>query len=201
MDFTDLSHDLEHPAVDAFLSAVDHSMNSNTLLLKIAVEVPVTAENRQHVLHAFLRTGLFEKMMLAADRSRDWYNLSDDFDGVCIERPLLRDGFRATVGPLDHAEFLAKLRWMLCEAFSPYNQHYAGTEAERLVHDFAHQLLGTSGSAWLFASVAPDFLRSTGYYTDEEPLRPAYFDGSDSDTATFIHRDHVCYLLLTNGCP
>lgn len=51
------------------------------------------------------------------------------------------------------------------------------------------------------STVEPDFLRSTGYYSGEEPLRPAYFDGSNSDSATFIHRDRVCYLLLTNGSP
>ncbi|MFJ2592445.1 hypothetical protein [Streptomyces erythrochromogenes] len=45
------------------------------------------------------------------------------------------------------------------------------------------------------------FLRSTGYYSDEEPLRTVYFDGGDSDTATFLHRDRTLHLLLTNGSP
>ncbi|NXY98360.1 hypothetical protein HYE82_29105 [Streptomyces sp. BR123] len=203
MRFTDRSDDLEHPAVDGFLSAVDSAMNSNTLLLKFAVDVPVTAENQQRVLHAFLRSGLFEEMMYAADRRRDWYNLSDDWhaDEIPTERPLLRDGFRATGSPLDAAGFTARLRWMLCEAFSPYGRHFAAPEAERLVGEFTRQLLGRSGRAWLFAAVEPDFLRSTGYFSGEEPLRPAYFDGGDCDTATFIHRDQVCYLLLTNGSP
>ncbi|MEV7521020.1 hypothetical protein [Streptomyces sp. NPDC091371] len=201
MNFTSLSEDLRHPAVDGFLSAVDSSMNSNTLLLKAAVDVPVTTENRQHVLCAFLRSARFEEMMLAADHERDWYNLSDYYEPAPLERPLPREGFLATISPLDHAGFLARLRWMLCEAFSPYGKHYAASDAEPLVREFAEQLLGPDGSTWQFGSVEPDFLRSTGYYSGEEPLRPVYFDGDDSDTATFVHRDRVCYLLLTNGSP
>ncbi|MFK0259461.1 hypothetical protein [Streptomyces sp. NPDC090445] len=201
--FTDRSDDLEHPAVDGFLSAVDSAMNSNTLLLKFAVDAPVTAENQQRVLHTFLRSGLFEEMMYAADRRRDWHNLSDDFHGddIPAERPLLRDGFRATVSPLDATGLTARLRWMLCEAFSPYGRHVAATEAERLAGEFARHLLGRPDRAWLYASVEPDFLRSTGYFSGEEPLWPVYFDGGGSDTATFIHRDRVCHLLLTNGSP
>ncbi|GGY11869.1 hypothetical protein GCM10010510_67230 [Streptomyces anandii JCM 4720] len=30
---------------------------------------------------------------------------------------------------------------------------------------------------------------------------PAYFDGSGSDTATFVPRGRTCHLLLTNGSP
>lgn len=203
MRFTGLSGDLDRPAVDAFLSAVDSAMNSNTLLLKVATDLSVTAENQQHVLHTYLRSGLFEEMMLAADRHRDWYNLSEDedFGGLPNERPLIREGFLATTSPLRCAGFLARMRWMLCEAFSPYGQHCSPAEAEQLVRDFVHELLGQNASAWLFASVEPDFLRSTGYYSGEEPLRPTYFAGGNSDTATFIHRDRVCYLLLTNGSP
>ncbi|MCX4457744.1 hypothetical protein OOK58_37975 [Streptomyces sp. NBC_01728] len=118
MRFTGLSGDLDRPAVDAFLSAVDSAMNSNTLLLKVATDVSVTAKNQWHVLHTYLRSGLFEEMMLAADRHRDWYNLSEDedFAGLPNERPLIREGFLATTSPLRYAGFVARLRWMLCEA-------------------------------------------------------------------------------------
>ncbi|MFE2330303.1 hypothetical protein ACFXD5_41460 [Streptomyces sp. NPDC059385] len=203
MRFTDLSGDLLHPAVDGFLSAVDRVMNSNTLLLKIGFEVPVTEENRQAVLRTFLRSDRFEEMTLAADHVRDWYNLSNPYDETPAQRPLVREGFLATVSPLDREGFTARLRWMLREAFSPYGKHLGGREAERLAGDFTGRLLEgeADGTAWRFASVAPDFLRSTCYYTQEEPLRPAYFDGGPCDTATFAHRDHVGYLLLTNGSP
>lgn len=201
--FTGLSDDLDRPAVDAFLSAVDSAMNSRTLLLKVATDAPVTAENRRQVLHTYLRSGLFEEMMLAADRHLEWYCLSEpeEFGGLPNERPLIREGFLATTSPLRYADFLARLRWMLCEAFSPYGHHRSPTLAEQLVRDFVHELLGQDGSRWRFASVKPDFLRLTGYYSDEEPQHPVYFDGSNSDTATFIHRGLVCYLLLTNGSP
>lgn len=199
--FTAPPSDPEPPAVDAFLSAVDHAMNSNTMLLRADGDVPVTAGNRQDVLHAFLRSALFERLMRAADVRRNWYNLSDGDGGEPSGRPLLREGFRATVSPLDHAGFLARLRWMLREAFSPYDQHHPAADAERLVRDFARELLDADGPAWSFAAVSPDFLRSTGYYGGEEPEPSAYFDGSDSDTATLVHRDRAFYLLLTNGSP
>ncbi|MCX4781925.1 hypothetical protein [Streptomyces sp. NBC_01264] len=91
---------------------------------------------------------------------------------------------------------------MLREAFSPYGHHCPAADAERLVRDFTRELLGADeGPAWSCADVSPDFLRSTGYFTEEEPLWPAYFDGGGSDTATFVHRDHTFHLLLTNGSP
>ncbi|MFF4213176.1 hypothetical protein ACFYZE_28265 [Streptomyces sp. NPDC001796] len=193
--------DREPPAVDAFLSAVDHAMNSNTLLLTAECDVPVVAGNRQDVLHAFLRSALFERLMRAADLRRNWHNLSNEYDSEPFEHPLLREGFRATVSPLDRAGFLARLRWMLCEAFSLYGHHYPAGEAEQLVCGFARELLGPDVPAWSFAAVSPDFLRSTGYYSGEEPQRPVYFDGSGSDTATFVYRGRTFHLLLTNGSP
>ncbi|MFD6891450.1 hypothetical protein [Streptomyces sp. NPDC059957] len=194
--------DPQPPAVDAFLSAVDRAMNSNTLLLTAECDRPVTAGNRQDVLHAFLRDPLFERLMRAADARRDWHNLSEAHDSEPFGRPLLRAGFRATLTALEPPGLPARLTWMLREAFSPYGHHCPAAETERLVRAFTRELLGADdGPAWYAAAVSPDFLRSTGYYTDEEPLRPVYFDGSDSDTATFIHRDQTFHLLLTNGSP
>ncbi|MFI0218813.1 hypothetical protein [Streptomyces lydicus] len=200
-NFTAPPPDPQPPAIDAFLSAVDHTMNSNTLLLTADCDVPIAAGNRQNVLHTFLRSTLFEQLMRAADARRNWHNLSDEYDSEPFEHPLLHEDFRATVSPLDHAGILARLRWMLCEAFSPYGHHYPAADAERLVRGFAQELFGVNNSAWSFAAVSPDFLRSTGYYSGEEPQQPVYFDGSGSDTATFIHRDRTFHLLLTNGSP
>ncbi|GAA2523329.1 hypothetical protein [Streptomyces longisporus] len=200
-NFTAPPSDPESPAVDAFLSAVDHAMNSNTLLLTADCDVSVVAGNRQDVLHAFLRTALFERLMRAADVRRNWYNLTDEYDSEPFAQPLLREDFHATVTPLDHAGFLARLRWMLCEAFSPYGHHYPAADAERLVRGFARELLGAESPSWSFATVSPDFLRSTGYYSGEEPQPPAYFDGGGSDTATFIYHGSTVHLLLTNGSP
>ncbi|MEU8513536.1 hypothetical protein AB0C76_18385 [Kitasatospora sp. NPDC048722] len=186
----------EPAGVDAFLTAVDRAMNSNTLLLTAECDRPVTAANRQDVLHAFLRSTGFEQSLRAADVRRDWHNLTGP-----AEHPLLRDGHRAAVSPLDHPRFLARLRWMLTEAFSPYRHHYPTDEADQVVAAFTRDLLGPDGPPWSFAAVTPDFLRSTGYHGGEEPVHPAYFDGGDSDSATLIHRDRTLHLLLTNGSP
>ncbi|MDF4248916.1 hypothetical protein [Streptomyces sp. WMMB303] len=199
--FTAPADTAPHPAVDAFLSAVDRSMNSNTLLLEFGAEVPVTPDNRQHLLHAFLGSDLFEELLRAADRLRGWHNLSDHGDGGDEERPLRRAGFRAAIRPLDGPGLLASLEWMLCRAPSPYRQHCSAADADRLVRSAVHELLGPDPSSWGFGSVEPDFLRSSGYFSGEEPLRPVYFDGGDADTATLLHRDRTCCLLLTNGSP
>jgi hypothetical protein len=91
---------------------------------------------------------------------------------------------------------------MLCEAFSPYRDHCPVEEAEPLVRGFAREVLGAEGPAWSFADVSPDFLRSTGYFTGQEPPPgPVYFDGGGSDTAPLVHRDRAFHLLLTNGSP
>lgn len=201
LNFTAPPPDPEPRAVDAFLSAVDSAMNSNTLLLTADCDVPVTTGNGQDVLHAFLRSALFERLMRAADVRRNWFNLTDEYDSESLGRPLLREGFRATASPLDRAGFLVRLRWMLREAPSPHNRHDPAVYTELLVEGFVRELLGADGPAWSFAAVSPDFLRSTGYYSGEEPSRPVYFDGGGSDTATFVHRDRTFHLLLTNGSP
>ena len=85
----------EPAAVDAFLSAADSAMNGNPLLLTATCDVPVTVGNRQDVLHAFLRSPLFEPLVRDADRRRGWYNLADYGDDRPWERPLLRAGLRA----------------------------------------------------------------------------------------------------------
>ncbi|MFI5672485.1 hypothetical protein [Streptomyces sp. NPDC051704] len=204
-------------AIDRFLSAVDSVMNSNTLLLKAEAVESLTVDNRQGMLDAFLRSDLFEQMMLQADRQREWYNLSDFIpdpdEGGNPEREgapvrLLREGCRAAVTSLREEEFADRLHWMLTQAPSPYNRHRPVDESARVVGDFLREVLGPAGSdgraaerGWSFASVEPDFLRSSEYRTDRPPVRPVYFDGSASDTATLFHRGPVLHLLLTNGSP
>ncbi|MFK0050004.1 hypothetical protein ACIQU4_39040 [Streptomyces sp. NPDC090741] len=204
-------------AVDRFLSTVDSVMNSNTLLLKAEAGQSLTVDNRQGLLDAYLRSDLFERMMIEADRQRGWYILSDFLDdpdesgnptGEGAPVRLLREGCRAAVAPLRKEEFTGRLHWMLAKAPSPYNRHLPVDESARVIGDFLHEVLGPAGNGagatergWAYASVEPDFLRSSGYYTDEPPLYPVYFDGSVSDTATLFHRGPVFYLLLTNGSP
>jgi hypothetical protein len=203
--FTSLSPACDPPAVDAFLTSVDRVMNSNSLLLTAACEAPLTAENRQEMLHAFLRDALFEQALRAADSRRGWWNLeeaADRGDGAPpLQRPLVRADFHAALGPLDHGGFLARLRWMLCESPSPYDRHCPVREAADLSGAFVRELLGEDGPAWSFATVSPDFLRSSEYFGGHEPLPPVYFDGGAGDTATFVHRDRTFHLLLTNGSP
>ncbi|MET9959866.1 hypothetical protein ABZ128_12525 [Streptomyces sp. NPDC006326] len=209
--------EVDRAAIDRFLSAVDAVMNSNTLLLKVEAGRSVTVDNRQGLLDAYLRSDLFEQMMVAADRRREWYNLSDftpgpnEGDGPAAGSDpvrLLREGFRATVTPLAEEEFTERLHWMLTAAPSPYRRRLPMDEAGRTVAGFLHEVLTPAeswGSAdereWAFASVEPDFLRSSEYHGHEPPLPPVYFDGSASDTATLFHRGTVFHLLLTNGSP
>ncbi len=144
--------EVDRAAVDRFLSAVDLVMNSNTVLLKVTAEQSLTVDNRQEVLRAYLRSDLFEQMMFEADCQRQWYLLSNPYappeeDHVPVR--LLRDGFRAALAPLRYEEFAGRLRWLLREAYSPYNCHKSAQEADVLVADFVHEVLAPLGGGRL----------------------------------------------------
>lgn len=211
--------DLKHPAIDAFLGAVDEVMNSNTFLLKIRADAPVHSGNRIAILDAFLRDRLFHEMMLAADRVRGWWMFHEvPFEADTAARTpvagapgsLVRDGFRLALDPIDAVGMAAHLQWMLTGACSPYRRHLEEDRARDLVSGFLRQVLGPAAGScpggpmgtedrWEFCTVRPDFLRHMDEYVDE-PHQPAYFEGCESaDTATFFYRDEVFCLLLTNG--
>ena len=190
--------DVDVPAVDALLTAVDEVMNSNTLLLRTRTDEPVTAGNRLSILRAFVGGPLFPDMMRAADSARGWGNLRS---GPVVP-PM--SGFELT--ELGEAGFRARLTWMLREASSPYRRHLDAARTEAVIGGFLDWLrpgaAAVAGEDWSYWSVRPDFLYFTGYYSDEPPRSDAaYFDGSSSDTATYLHRGDILMLLLTNGSP
>ncbi|MBC6459171.1 hypothetical protein [Actinomadura sp. HBU206391] len=215
-----LRADLDRPAIDAFLSAADAVMNSNTLLLKARSDAPLNDQNAAATLGSFLEDPLFLEMMLAADRIRGWYNLQEhvpETGGFAAggTGSLVRGSGALTLDRLDAAGFADRLVWMLCDSSSPYRRHLGRERAKGLVEAFMREVLDPgsrpvtgdgarsdwSRTGWSFVSVRPDFLCSTGYHTGEPPEDPAYFDGGDSDTASLFYRDDVFYLLLTNGSP
>ncbi|MEU8660474.1 hypothetical protein [Actinoplanes philippinensis] len=171
------------PETDALLSAVDTVMNSNTLLVTGRADSP----------EAFVRDPAFPDRVRAADETRGWFNLQDEPITV-LPVPL-------TLTRLDRRGFRARLLWMLCDSFSPYRKHLTPAEAEPIVDSFLSLLAG--GGDWTYWDANPDFLPSTGYYShvDPPPGTTAYFDGGDSDTATFLCRGDEVILLLTNGSP
>ncbi|MFE3195424.1 hypothetical protein ACFXHA_40925 [Nocardia sp. NPDC059240] len=199
-----LGSELEHPAVDRFLSAVDEVMNSNTLLLKIRTDSPITDEHEgAAVLEFFLRSAVFCSAMLEADLNRDWWNLQWMADSAAADKSrLLREGFELTCSPMSASEFETRLIWMLCTAFSPYGRHRTAGQARELIRDFERQLFGPSPADWSFVAVQPNFLASTHYYDRQDGgSSPAYFDGGPNDSASFVFRGDIFYFLLTNGSP
>ncbi|MEV0327459.1 hypothetical protein AB0H63_13575 [Micromonospora echinospora] len=216
--------DLNHPAIEAFLDAVDEVMNSNTLMLKVRADVPVQPGNRAAILSDFLRAPLFHEMMLTADRARGWWMFHEmpyeptaaaPIPAAGAPGSLVRDGFRLTLSPLDGTGMAARLRWMLTSACSPYRRHLDENRARDLAGEFLRHVFDSGGglcpvepdrrsgteTPWEFCTVRPDFLRGMDEHADE-PYQPAYFEGCESaDTATFFHQGEVFYLLLTNGAP
>jgi hypothetical protein len=194
-----LMHQVDAAPVDAFLSATDQVMNSNTLLLRAGVHPLISRANGRAVLEALVRSPLFAETMRSADHARGWDNLQED------RIPAGEATLHLT--ELSEAGLHARLSWMLSESFSPYQRHLASAQAGALVSDFLRWLhqpdLGSGEfSDWSYWSVRPDFLPTTGYYTgDQSPPGTAYFDGGPNDTATYMYRDRVLMLLLTNGCP
>ncbi|MEU6076412.1 hypothetical protein [Micromonospora sp. NPDC047074] len=193
-----LLHDVDAPAVDALLTAVDQVMNSNTLLLRARADELITSGNRLATLEAFVNGPLFPDMMRAADHARHWDNLQSG--------PLVPRVTNLRLTGLDGAGFHARLSWMLCTAFSPYQRHLDVADADVIIDDFLawldHDRPATDDEGWSCWSVHPDFLYLTGYYTDQPPQSDAaYFDAGPNDTATYLHRGNTLMLLLTNGSP
>lgn len=215
--------DLNRPAVDAFLSAVDEVMNSNTFLLKARSGTVASGDNRHEVLTSFLRSRLFHEMMLQADQERAWWMFHEfpwqtpdpSLETASDSSPWLVLGdAELTLHPMTETDFLARLKWMLCEAFSPYRGHLMETRADEIIGACVCEVFGTGDQGsrhaitieralcgWSFAAVEPDFLPSTEYYTGKDCPDLAYFDGGNSDTATLAYRNDVLLLLLTNGSP
>jgi hypothetical protein len=186
--------------VDAFLNAADTVMNGNTLLLKARMDEQVSDDNRARVLEGFIKGPLFEDMIRRAYRQRGWGDMDEG-------SPVI-DGGTLEVRDMSQAQFTQRLRWMLTEAFSPYNHHCGAQHAGELsddVHEWLQAQLPhnpTQQRSWSYADVAPTFLRRTGYYDHlPHPHEAAFFDGSASDTATLIYEGDVLLLLLTNGSP
>ena len=201
-----LAGELKFPEIDAFLSAVDHVMNSNTLLLKVRLDGFSPELDCSAVLRAFLWSPAFREAMLEADRNRNWHNFVDPSSNRPWQRGdaestrwLVDEDCELTCIPLDLTELQDRFRWMLCHSFSPYARRYTKTVTDQLVTAFVSRALEPSPADWCLHAVEPNFLWSTGYYTDNPDF--GYFDGGENDSATLMHRGDVAYLLLTNGSP
>jgi hypothetical protein len=194
-----LTQVLEAPAVDALLTAADSVMNSNTLLIGAYLDEPLTSGNQKSALETFLRSPLFPAAMRTADAARDWGNLRSG--------PIVRPQIDLQLSQVSEAGFHDLLHWMLREAFSPYQHHLDATHAKAVIDTFMswlhHDATPPVGNAdWEYWSARPDFMYTSGYYSNEPPQTDAaYFDGGSNDTATFLHRGNVLMLLLTNGSP
>lgn len=201
-----LAGELNFPEIDAFLSAVDRVMNSNTLLLKARLDGFSPELDCSGVLQAILWSPAFGDAMLEADRNRNWHNLVDPSSnqrrqrgGAESTRWLVYEDCELICMPLDFSELQDRFRWMLCHSFSPYARRYTKPVADQLVTAFINRALEPPPADWCLHAVEPNFLWSTGYYTDNPDF--GYFDGGENDSATLMHRGNVAYLLLTNGSP
>ncbi|MCW3820290.1 hypothetical protein ONA91_38260 [Micromonospora sp. DR5-3] len=124
--------EVDVPAVDALLTAVDEVMNSNTLLLKARVGEPITPGNRLSVLEAFVHGPLFPDMVRAADRARHWDNLQSG--------RLVPGATTLKLTELGMAGFRVRLSWMLRTAFSPYRRHLDAAHADKVIDEFLNWL-------------------------------------------------------------
>ena len=201
-----LAGELNFPGIDAFLSAADHVMNSNTLLLKVRLDGLSAEIDCSGALRTFLWSPAFGEAMLEADRNRNWHNFVDPSshqprqrDGAESARWLVDEDCELICIPLNLSELQNRFRWMLCDSFSPYARRYTKAIADQLVTAFINRALEPSPADWCLHAVEPNFLWSTGYYTDNPDF--GYFDGGENDSATLMHRGDVAYLLLTNGSP
>jgi hypothetical protein len=66
--------DLAKPAIATLLKVIDQTTNGNTFLLKVQTDTPLTASNYQDELRHFLRSPLFQEMIIEQDQQRELYN-------------------------------------------------------------------------------------------------------------------------------
>ena len=195
-----LMKDVTDAPAEALLAELDSVLNSNTVLLKARADVCIRPEDLRAVLDRFIRSRLFSHTMRVSFRVRQ---LDDLHRGR-----LLPEAFDLDISVLSEAEFGGRLRHLLTEAFSPYRHHVSPRRADELAERFLDWLYAgrpvraRQYASWSFCNVRPNFLQCTGcYINDPDPPDGAYFDGGDTDTATFIYRNDIFLLLLTNGCP
>lgn len=217
--------DTMKPAITALLTAIDETMNSNTMLLKVQAEKPLTTSNYQDELRKFLHSPLFIEMVLEIDQQREFYtyNLWDrgTDDQLVMHAPpgnLVKDQIKLVFTQMNEHQFAERLHWMLREALSPYHMHRTKQQTQEFIQGFFWEVFAPESwplesplaslywktHPWSFYAVKPDFLYDTGYYDNVEidDIPPfAYFDGGSSDSCTFFYEADIFYLFFTNGSP
>lgn len=171
------------PASLAFIGAVDQTMNSNTVLLKVRADEPLTSAACVWTLDEYLRAPLFTTMMLEVAQSQGSnYHEWVEVDGEWVERPFLgsfvRENGTPSIRRVSVLSFAERLHWMLRTAFSPYQTHVSEEQAQVLIPAFLAELFGRrtwNGDSrpaagewvgppdwirhpWAFYDVRPDFL-------------------------------------------
>jgi len=217
--------DIARPATATLLKAIDETMNGNTFLLKVQTDTPLTTSTYRDELSLFLRSPLFQEMIIELDQQRELYNYTwwapNADDQIEMEHPagtLVKDQFELICTPMDERQFADRLHWMLREAFSPYHAHKTEEQAQELIRDFFWEVFGLESwpldepsaciywkmHSWSFVAIKPDFLYGTGYYDNVaiDDIPPfTYFDGGSSDSCTFFYEADIFSLFFTNGSP
>ena len=217
--------DIAKPATKALLKAIDQTTNGNTFLLKVQTDTPLTASNYQDELHHFLRSPLFQEMIIEQDQQRELYNYTwwgpTTENDVEMQHPsgnLVKDHFTLVFTSMDEGQFAKRLCWILREAFSPYDIHMTEKQAQELIRDFFWEVFGPeswplddpfaqaywSAHPWFFSAVQPDFLHSIeeeeNEAQEEDIFLFVYFEGgTESDTCTIFYQADILYLFLTSG--
>ena len=181
--------------LDAYLDAVDHVMNSNTLLLWAARPPGEVAVS----LASFLHGPGFLPAFLQQDLERNWHNYHEWSESLAPRpgTPVI-PGAVPVLSPLTAEEARGRLAWCLHGATSWYGHRAPAEEARALAEGF-WAALGERLPGLSAASLGPGFLWRRG--EEEEGTRLAYFDGTPCDGALLFWNQEQLALLLTNGSP
>lgn len=180
------------PRITAFLDAVDDVLNSNTLLVCVAMSGP---DDLERVRRAF-RPVTLEPLLRRADVERDWdlfhHWEADPLRRVPTALPILRP-VGPVLAPLTVSSTRERLLGMLTAIgfASPHHRERDLGEAVPLVDGFL-EALAPAGSR--FYDVDVDLLFHHG-----EADGAGFRDGFGSDTITAIVRSTHVVLLFTNG--
>lgn len=132
--------DIAKPATTALLKSIDQTMNGSTFLLKVQTDTLLTASNYRDELNHFLRSPLFQTMMLEMDQQRGldiytrWEISEEDMPVMYLPSgKFLKDHFALVFTPMDERQFAKRLCWILREAFNPYDIHTTEKQTQELM--------------------------------------------------------------------
>ena len=200
----------EHPAVSAFVLAVQACSNGDPIFLVSPLEP--RESDAAHGLARLLENGTVDRAIKQADAAYQWLNYSefgDDLKFHLCPGTFVSKTQGLAFQALTHDELVDTWRWLLNHRGVYFSEESLPRDPERVLQDFLSALTGTGAEpglledwdAWTFWRVKPDFLFADDDSTDIAPGKLAYFESLGHNLALFGLGPGQGFLFLLNTYP